>query len=200
MLINTIKYAILVLCLGGAFIVNAQNKFNVGAVGGANISRIVKHSLKNDRLLGYNFGVILNYNFINVRLGSEMNLLFSQKGGDFGPVISEGGNVLSDEFKVILNYIDLPLVLKWSSINLYGMSWQGGIMYSSLIGGSLNGDELDRTNFNSNDFSVVVGLGVDIERFHFSGRYNFGLMNVYANGSKGNNQGGVISIGFWLKK
>jgi hypothetical protein len=129
-----------------------------------------------------------------------MDLFYSQKGANFGSVISGGGNLLSDDFNLVLNYLDIPLLLKYNYIHIGGMSFQGGIKYSILLGGAIDGVKIQKDNFKSSDISAVLGYGYDGKWFHYSLRYNLGLASIYSNSSKGKNEMLTLSIGYWIKK
>ena len=72
------------------------------------------------------------------------------------------------------------------------------MQYSHLIGAELDSEDV-KNQFMSGDFSVVVGAGVDVSKFHFSARYNLGVVNVADGGDFKNNML-TFSAGLWLKK
>lgn len=193
-----IKRILLVILVLTTFSVNAQFKF--GVAGGFNYSEIQGHVLPNDPIFGGNVGVISDYKIGKTKLKVELDLLFSQKGGNFGPITAGNGSFISNDFKLVSNYVELPLVLKYDwPRRFYRMNLQAGLQYSYLIGAKADGLKLEKNNFNSNEFSVVVGTGWDGDWFHMSTRYIIGLNTIYSNNSKGKNELIVVSFGYWIK-
>ena len=65
----------------------------------------------------------------------------------------------------------------------------------------LNGPEGLGNRFKTIDFSLVFGLGVDVNRFHFSTRYTYSVSTIseYQDAEVLNNVV-TLTAGIWLKK
>ncbi len=177
--------------------VNAQ--FKIGAKGGinfANVSGIDSPLSEINGLTGFNAGVMTELKF--VKIGVEADVLYSRKG--FNMDITSGFPISSFSSEISLDYIDIPVVAKLYFIEVINL--QAGVEYSYLLNATTKidgfGDRDSKDDFNSNDFSAIVGFGIDVNRFHMSTRYYFGITNINQGDAK--NQVLQISIGFWIKK
>ncbi len=174
---------------------NAQ--FKIGVVTGINWSEITGHSIDNNRKFGLNLGLISELKFS--RIGVEVDLLFSQKGAGFeSSKISKTNNSI-DNSNLNLSYFDIPLVAKYYSKNISGLSYQGGVNYSILSQACLNGEKIKSDNFNKNDLAAIIGIGFGSPRIYCFVRHYFGLKEIYSSGDKGKNRSLMISIGYWVK-
>lgn len=192
---KNIRRLLLVVLVIITLTANAQFKF--GVTGGLNIAKFSNENISSfENVIGLNSGLIFEVK-LPVAIGFEADLLYSMKGSKFKADLGRG--IVSSDYSS--KYIDLPVVTKLYFFKVLNV--QLGLQYSYLIGADLNIDEIGRQDvkdsFNSNDFSAVLGLGFDINRLHFSGRYNWGLVSAFDNGTTKNNQL-TFSVGLWLKK
>ena len=176
---------------------NAQFKF--GVAGGLNVSEFSDENINSSlsyysSVVGFNTGMIFEVKFPD-NIGVEMDLLYSTKGTLLD---LKSRRNLTSEFS--LKYIDIPIVAK---VYLFKVtSLQLGVQYSYLLGANHNNQlyETDvKDNFNSSDFSIAVGFGIDVNRLHFSTRYNPGIIGISKGGSTKINML-TFSVGLWLKK
>ena len=107
---------------------------------------------------GLNFGGFATIKF-NDKIALQGDLLYSQQGAE-----------LLDIGKVDLDYMNIPVVLKYYLVKKLNI--QVGPQFGFLV----NDDDL---NTESMDIAAVVGLGLDLPLgFRIDGRYNFGLTEI----------------------
>lgn len=178
-----------------AFSADAQFKFGLG--GGVNCANISGDVSNNESLMGFNGGIMLEVK-LPVKIGVEADVLYSVKGASFDYdfiAIDPNDPLIPKDGDLKLSYIDIPLVLKLYSLKV--ISFQLGGQYSMLVAASYDGEDV-KESYKSGDISVVAGIGIDVLKFHASARYNFGLANIDAFGSKNNML--TLTVGLWLKK
>ena len=108
---------------------------------------------------GLNFGGFATIKF-NDKIALQGDLLYSQQGAE-----------LLDIGKVDLDYMNVPVVLKYYLVKKLNI--QVGPQFGFLV----NDDDL---NTESMDIAGVVGLGLDLPLgFRIDGRYNFGLTEIF---------------------
>ena len=113
------------------------------------------------------------------RLGLQTEVLYSQKGAQ----MEEGG----DSAKIKLDYIDVPVLARFSSPVSTGTSFHVfagpsfGFRVSAKAESSFE-DEDDSEDIEDDverfDFGLVAGAGLEIGRFLVDGRYTWGLSNI----------------------
>ena len=183
------KLFLLFFILFGAFSANAQLKF--GAGGGINMSSL-RGDIDNPKsLTGFNGGFMLEVKAPAV-VGVELDVLYSTKGATY----EISNPITSGDFTLNLTYIDFPLMVKLYSAKI--MSLQLGAQYSFLMAADFEGTDV-KDQLKGTDLAAVVGLGIDISKFHFSTRYAYGLTTIDDNGADVKNGMLTITAGFWIK-
>lgn len=125
---------------------------------------------------GLNFGGFATIKF-NDKIALQGDLLYSQQGAE-----------LLDIGKVDLDYMNVPVVLKYYLVKKLNI--QVGPQFGFLV----NDDDL---NTESIDIAGVVGLGLDLPLgFRIDGRYNFGLTEIFPDVSGLKNNVLSLSVGW----
>ena len=125
---------------------------------------------------GLNFGAFATIKF-NDKIALQGDLLYSQQGAE-----------LLDIGKVDLDYINVPIVLKYYLVKKLNI--QVGPQFGFLV----NDDDL---NSESMDIAGVVGIGLDLPLgFRIDGRYNFGLTEIFPDISGLKNNVFSLSVGW----
>ncbi len=112
----------------------------------------------------------------------QPELHWSQKGS----VIQD---INSNEITSTLNYLELPVLLRWnfgSTIKLFAL---GGVSAGYLLGGKLEGDNVEddiKEVYNDLDFSGILGLGIGLGPIEVDIRYQAGISDIsQSNGNFG---------------
>lgn len=144
-------------------IISAQG-IDLGIKAGANFATITDATDASNKT-GFTAGVFAGIKFSD-KVGVQGDVLFSQQGAKF------------DTGEVDLNYVTVPLVLKYYLTENFNL--HAGPQFGFLID-----DNLDPLlEAEPTDVSGVVGLGYDlILGLRLSGRYNFGFTEIVANDS-----------------
>jgi hypothetical protein len=125
---------------------------------------------------GLNFGAFATIKF-NDKIALQGDVLYSQQGAE-----------LLDIGKVDLDYINVPVVLKYYLVKKLNI--QVGPQFGFLV----NDDDL---NSESMDIAGVVGIGLDLPLgFRIDGRYNFGLTEIFPDVSGLKNNVFSLSVGW----
>lgn len=151
-------------------------QFNVQAgVNSSSISFSVEGlSLETSSLIGFHAGV--NYkNKVGNSLYVTPGILFSQKGGSLK--FDFGGS--SEESKIKLNYVDIPVMITYQSNPEKGFFAEGGPYFGVLLSADADGEDVKET-FNSLDIGLGLGVGYDLGQFILGVRYNIGLTDLNA--------------------
>jgi hypothetical protein len=117
---------------------------------------------------------------IGARLAVQPEALFSQKGTSIDEAQVDG--------KIKIDYLDVPLLLKYSTAGSNGTSvfFFGGPSVGFKLNASASGTSggetveigLSDEEVKSFDFGVVFGAGVQFGRVSIDGRYTLGLTNI----------------------
>jgi hypothetical protein len=189
-----------------------SQEIKFGAKVGLNLSNLIgdyptainEHNSK----MGINIGGFAEYK-INEKFTLQPELLFSTQGNTYGLKTYYGGGSYYDgaEYNVKLNYLNLPIILKYKIIDKLNIEFgpQIGFLMSAKTIIDVTEDSRDPSqnysvevdllndgiyNFggtyiqgkagaNRLDFSFNLGSSYDItEKIFIQGRYNFGLTNV----------------------
>jgi len=109
--------------------------------------------------------------------GAFVTIKFSDKIAIQGDLLYSQQGVELDVDKINLDYINLPIVLKYYIIKRINI--QAGPQFGTVINDSLGGFLGSNIDFNSFDVTGVVGIGVDLPlNFRITGRYGFGLSDI----------------------
>ncbi len=175
------------------FAANAQ--FKVGVGGGVNLSNLAGSDISGtENRLGFNGGVLLEAKF-PIKLGFELDVLFSTKGTKDIIFKDNRGNIIGTT-GIKFSYIDMPLVMKIYTAKI--LSFQVGAQYSLLVSSNSSGIYSD-DKWKNGDMAAVVGLGVDALKFHLAARYNYGLTSIDEAGADIKNNMLTLSVGYWIK-
>ncbi|ARK10447.1 porin family protein [Fibrivirga algicola] len=196
--------AIFCLCVTST---NGQVRYGIqGSIQGANVSSVVDFTSFGPSLgtlavpinqrIGFRAGIMADCP-ITSRLSVRPQLLYSVKGGDVdvktfvGNVLSRFG-VTGTPFiidnpisKVVVNYVELPVVLLYQLATGPGHLVVGAGPYAAVaIGGSINGAPInfDTSSFRKHDLGATASLGYDWPNgLSLSGYYAHGLTNFSRN-------------------
>ncbi len=159
---NLLKKGVLVLSLLfiGNTTINAQSDTTTifGIKGGVNLSKINNGKNK----LGMAIGAYAEFK-ISDKFSIQPELLYSKQGAKFG----------SNKLK--LNYINVPVLAKFSLINK--ISIEAGPQVGYLL--SKSEGTLAKSNYKKLDLSAVIGLNYQISKtIGIGARYNLGLKDI----------------------
>lgn len=175
-------------------------QFHIGVKGGANINKIDGSSFKEKFSYGYHVGGFAEIG-IGKKFGIQPEVLFNQYSttvtSDFDHVYEDVFN--SDQSKVKLNYLSIPLLLNYKLLGNF-MTIQAGPQFSILMDQEKNLLQNGGKAFSDGDFSMVGGVQLKLSALRISGRYVVGLNNIndIDNRDKWKNQGFQLSLGLAL--
>lgn len=180
-----------ILAFGTMLAVQAQNvKF--GVKGGLNISKLTNTD-GSKALAGFHAGGLVNIG-LNESWAIQPEVLYSSQGtkaekGIFGLTAS---NTLN------LNYINVPVMVQYSIVPAFYL--EAGPQVGFLTAGKVKsgGVSVDiKDSMKSIDFGLGFGFGYKFDMgLGISGRYNFGLTNVY-DSDKIDGKNSVAQIGLF---
>lgn len=128
--------------------------FNAGVLGGINATQVFGDSYSGPNKAGLYLGVFVN-RYFSKRSSVQLELDYIQKGSSKNPDGSTGDY---DEYKLKLNYIELPVLYK------YDFAEKGTLEAGLSLGVLIYEDEyaypgpVSGEDFNSVDFSANLGL------------------------------------------
>jgi|SRR5699024_6939966 len=164
----------------------AQSSIDFGIRGGLNFANLNDTDLDTDSRTGFMVGVYANYLIPNSPVSIQPEVLYTQKGFEYGDATAK------------LGYIEIPVLAKFDWVmdgNITPHVYFGpyiGFNVSAEAEGPQGDVDVDiEDTVNTTDFGVIVGAGVDVNRFNVGVRYGAGLTEV-ADNIDGKN--GVLSI------
>jgi hypothetical protein len=173
------KKVILVLTvIASSVLVNAQVTFGIKA--GLNNSTLggdgadIPGKKSNT---GFNFGVMAGIP-LSTHFVFQPELMYSaNQGMEFRPTTTS-------ETNYNLNYVNIPLMLKYKSSGFYGEAGPYfGFLTSGKIKNKIGGVTTEndiKESFDGTDMGVALGTGYMMNSgFGFGVRYNMGLQNIY---------------------
>ena len=172
-------FAIAVLyCTNGA---NAQNSIRFGIKGGLNVSNLITSDVNTQNALyGYNAGVFLKLP-LNNYFSLQPELLYTTKGAE----LNYNNSYVTGTGRFAINYFELPVLVV---INLTkDLNIQGGAYAASLTDATakniVNGTfdfagQINKDNFNTLDYGLIGGIGLDMGQTNLSIRYEYGLQTI----------------------
>lgn len=174
----------------------AMAQFHVGIRAGTNISKIESKSFKQEFSYGYLLG-----GFAEIGLGRKFFLqpevLFNQYTSTIDSNFSHvyQGVFSSDQGKVKLNYLSVPILLNYKLLG--PISIQAGPQFGVLIDQSKTLLQNGGQAFKNGDFSMLAGVQVKLAMLRVAGRYAIGLNNIndIDNQDKWKNQNIQLSVG-----
>lgn len=175
-------------------------QFHIGIKGGTNITKVDGNSFKDKFTYGYHLG-----GFAEIGLGNKVSIqpevLFNQYSTT---VDSNYHNVYegvfnSDQSKVKLNYLSVPLLLNYKLIGNF-LTLQAGPQFSILMDQNKNLLQNGGDAFSKGDFSMLGGVQLKLSALRITGRYVVGLNNIndIDNQEKWKNEGFQVSLGLAL--
>lgn len=179
-----IKLTLLFISMMALTAAAQDGKFGIGIKGGFNFTNLYTDDDNVDKekmMVGYHAGAYLKIP-LNDRIGIQPEVLLSTKGARY-----EYGNFLggSGDFRFNLNYVDVPVMLVvnlFSGINIHAGPYFG-ILTSTDLNNRVEGGEnvvedLDKSDFNTNDAGVAAGASIEFNKISIGARYNHGLSKV----------------------
>ncbi|MDY8135770.1 porin family protein [Aquimarina sp. 2201CG5-10] len=174
-----------IICLIAGLINTQAQEARYGIRAGINISSISSDDIPED-LEDNRIGVVVGFlaEFaLTEKLGIQPELQYSSQGNK------------DDNLRV--NYLQLPVVLKYNFTDIFNVQLgpQAGIKIWEYE---------NNENYNTFDFAVVGGIGVNItDNFFVDARYALGLSNVFDDEGlptsiDGNSRNIQISVGYRL--
>jgi Outer membrane protein beta-barrel domain len=175
-------------------------QFHIGIKGGANITKVDGKSFKDQFNYGYHVG-----GFAEIGIGSKFaiqpEVLFNQfttsLDSNYNHVYENVFN--SDQSKVRLNYLSIPILLNYKLIGNF-LVLQAGPQVGILMDQSKNLLQNGGKAFSEGDFSVLGGVQLKLSAIRLSGRYAIGLKDINDIGNKDRwtSQGFQLSFGLAL--
>lgn len=175
-------------------------QFHIGAKAGANITKIQGQSFKDKFSYGYHLGGFAEIGLGN-KLGLQPEVLFSQYtssvDSNYRHVYQNVFN--SDQSKVKLNYLSIPILLNYKLIGNF-LSLQAGPQFSILMSQDKTLLQNGGKAFSSGDFAMLGGVQLKLSSFRVTGRYAVGLNNIndIDNKDQWKSQGFQVSLGLAL--
>lgn len=174
-------------------------QFHLGIKAGANVTKVDGKTFKQEFRYGYNVG-----GFAEIGLGKkfsfEPEVLFNQYSSTLDSNYkSIYENVIaSDQSKVKLNYLTIPLLLDYKVIGPIHL--QAGPQFGVLMNQSKSFLQNGGDAFKNGDFSMVAGAQIKLAQLRITGRYLIGLSNIndIDNQDKWKNQVIQLSVGIAL--
>jgi hypothetical protein len=166
--------------------IHAQKKNIIGAMIGANVSRVTGYDGKT--LVGLTGGLYWEWKFAK-SFSLQSNFLYSQRG--------ELDNDATSELR--LEYINLPIMAKYYVTDKFQV--MTGVFWDFLIG--VDSQVYSKDDIKSSDFGIPLGLSYDLfKRVQFGLSVNFGLTNI-SNSDKidasTRNNWGNLTVAFLLR-
>jgi hypothetical protein len=178
----------------------AMAQFHIGIKGGANISKVDGASFKNKFSYGYHLG-----GFAEIGLGRKFaiqpEVMFNQYNttvdSNFNHVYENVFN--SDQSKVRLNYLSIPILLNYKLIGNF-LTLQAGPQFSVLMDQNKNLLQNGGKAFSNGDFAMLGGVQLKLSALRITGRYVVGLNNIndIDNRDRWKNEGFQLSLGLAL--
>jgi len=174
-------------------------QFHIGVKAGANITKVDGQSFKQQFEYSYHLG-----GFAEIKLSDKFSfnpeVLFSQNSSTLDSNYkSIYENVIaSDQSKVKLNYLTIPLLLDYKFLGPVHL--QAGPQFGILMNKDKNFLQNGEQAFKNGDFSMALGAQVKLAQLRFTGRYLIGLNNIndIDNQDKWKNQVIQLSVGIAL--
>lgn len=160
---------------------SARNS-SFGIKGGANLSNFFVDEVHDENAkLGFNLGIYAKTGFSEY-FAIQPELIYSQKGTR----LEYSGTFIPDgKVSINMHYVELPVlaVFNFSKFNIHAgpyISYLAGVTVKNKSDdGSVNfEDEIDKDNFESIDYGLAGGIGLDGNGVGFGLRYNYGLKEI----------------------
>ena len=174
-------------------------QFHLGIKAGANITKVDGKSFKQEFKYGYNLGGFAEIG-LSDKFSLEPEVLFNQYSSTLDSSYkSIYENVIaSNQSKVKLNYLTIPLLLDYKFIGPIHL--QAGPQFGILMNQDKSFLQNGANAFKNGDFSMVAGAQIKLAQLRITGRYIIGLSNIndIDNQDKWKNQVIQLSVGIAL--
>ena len=171
-------------------------QFHLGVKAGANITKVDGKSFKEEFNYGYNVGGFAEI-VLSPKFSFQPEVLFNQYSSTLDSNYkSIYENVItSDQRKVKLNYLTIPLLLDYKFLGPIHL--QAGPQFGVLMNQDKNFLQNGEEAFKNGDFSMVMGAELRLAQLRVTGRYLIGLNNIndIDNQDKWKNQVIQLSLG-----
>ena len=169
------KKLTLIICIFCATLAQAQN-FGGGAFAGLSLSQIDGDTHSGYTKPGFIVGASVDRG-LSENFALAMELKFIQKGAQASSFNDEFGG---DDYRVSLNYIQIPLLAKY---NVWNNIWaEVGIGYAYLIDykEERNDDRLKDLPFRKSEFAILAGVAYDIPHtiLRVGARFSYSILPV----------------------
>ncbi|HMG66979.1 MAG TPA: porin family protein [Chitinophagaceae bacterium] len=187
--------------LAGALLISQlmMAQFHLGIKAGANLTKVDGKSFKQAFKYGYSVGGFAELGLGN-KFSFEPEVLFNQYSSTLDSNYkSIYENVIaSDQSKVKLNYLTIPLLLDYKFLGPIHL--QAGPQFGVLMSQDKNFLQNGKNAFKNGDFSMVAGAQIKLAQLRITGRYIVGLSNIndIDNQDKWKNQVVQLSVGIAL--
>ena len=152
-------------------------QFHIGIKAGANITKVDGKSFSEQFDYGYNLGGFADIG-LSKNLAFRPEVLFNQYSSTLDSSYkSIYENVISsDQSKVKLNYLTIPLLLDYKLIGPIHL--QAGPQFGVLMSHDKTFLQNGENAFKNGDFSMVAGAEIRLAQLRITGRYLIGLNNI----------------------
>lgn len=177
------RLSVILTCL--LFLATLSAQVNFGVRGGVHLNDISydEGEIETEGRAGLVLGVFAEINLTD-NFAVQPELAFMQKGYTY----TLSGLAIDEEYRILTNYIDVPVLAKLKFGDQTGFYLQAGpqfgyaVAQSIEVGGEDRGVELtDNDNYNRGEITGVVGAGISIASFFVDARYNLGLTSLQEN-------------------
>jgi len=174
-------------------------QFHLGIKAGANITKVDGKSFKQEFKYGYNLGGFAEIG-LSSKFSFEPEVLFNQYSSTLDSSYKSiyEGVIASNQSKVKLNYLTIPLLLDYKFIGPIHL--QAGPQFGILMSQDKSFLQNGANAFKNGDFSMVAGAQIKLAQLRITGRYIIGLSNIndIDNQDKWKNQVVQLSLGIAL--
>jgi Outer membrane protein beta-barrel domain len=171
-------------------------QFHLGVKAGANISKIDGKSFKEEFGYGYNVGGFAEIG-LSPKFSFQPEVLFNQYSSTLDSNYKHiyENVIVSDQSKVKLNYLTIPLLLDYKFLGPIHL--QAGPQFGVLMNKDKNFLQNGEEAFKNGDFSMVAGAELRLAQLRVTGRYLIGMNNIndIDNQDKWKNQVIQLSLG-----
>lgn len=143
----------------------AQSNIKFGVKAGLNYANFSNTEIQTEAITNYHAGIIVEFGLFD-NLAIQPELLYSTVGASYDTAVSD--------FKNELGYISIPVLAKFNLSD--ALFLEAGPQGSFLLSKK---DEVNINKYNTFDFSLNAGLGVNLTKNLFvSARYNLGVTEI----------------------
>lgn len=193
------KLSILLIAL---FILqSASAQFRIGPKAGVNLVKVDGHPFSDQFRYAYHLGVFSEIVLTpDKKLSLQPEVVWNQYSttldSNFKSVYQNLTS--SDQSKVKLNYLSIPIVLNYRLLGPIYL--QAGPQFSILMNQDKKFLQNGADAFKHGDFALLAGAQVRISKIYLTGRYNIGLNNLndIDNKDKWKSQAIHLSVGLAL--